>query len=457
MTQAHTTHAPARAGKLPFGVCAGWGVGSVGVSVLLNTIAIFFPALMVTVLGQSPALAGALMTGSKLYDAGADVAIGAISDRTRSRLGRRRPYLLAGGLVGAFSLLMIFVLPHPTGWWLAPFFALALVIYSTGYSLFNVPYIAMASEMVDSYHERTRLLSFRMFFISVGQIVSVAATAALISAGGGGAAGFALMGAVMAAVTLGAMSLTFAVTRQAQGLDPAPAAKIPLRVKLASIAQNRPLMLLMTAKFLQYVGVAVLVSTQLLFLLNVLKVGYGGQVILGLATNIAGAATMPLWPRIGRRLGKRNAFMLSNALLAAVYVTWLVAKPGDPMGYLVARGVLSGFLSSGMILMGVSMLTDTMAYDRQVSGLRREGIFSSFYALVEKVGFAVGPALIGIYIAAAGYIPTTGGRLISQPQSAIDALYIALGVVSPALLLAGGSVMLFYKLDETVFAAPAAD
>jgi GPH family glycoside/pentoside/hexuronide:cation symporter len=174
--------------------------------------------------------------------------------------------------------------------------------------------------------------------------------------------------------------------------------------------------------------------------------------VLGVASNVAGAVTMPLWPKIGRLLGKRNAFMLSNGLLAAVYATWLLAKPGDPMSLLVVRGVLSGFLSSGMILMGVSMLTDTMAYDRQVSGLRREGIFSSFYALVEKVGFALGPALIGGYIAAAGYVPTTGGKLIAQPASAITALYVSLGVIAPAFLLAGGAVMIFYKLDETVFA-----
>ena len=421
-----TTTEPAR-GEAKRGVgfmaAAGWGVGSIGVSTLLNTTSIYFPALMATVLGQSPALAGGLLTLSKLYDAFADITIGAVSDRTHSRFGRRRPYLLAGAVIGALSLLMLFVAPHPNGAGLAPFFMLGLVLYSTGYSLFNVPYIAMVSEMADDYHDRTRLLSFRMFFIAIGQIISLGVTAWLISAGGRGVAGYALMGVVAAALTFGVMTVSFLSTRHARRLAPAEPRPHAFREGMASILKNKPLALLIGTKFFQYISIAVLTSTQLLFLLNVLRLGYAGQINLALSNNITAALTMPLWPRIGRRFGKKPVFIASAVMLALVYASWLLAKPGEPMLLVWLRGAVSGFFSSGMILMGTSMLTDTMEYDRLKSGFRREGVFSSFYALVEKLGYALGPAITGFYLAAAGYKPTRGGALTLQSPGTIRALY----------------------------------
>src|SRR5690606_11871394 len=94
--------------RLPLALCLGFGVGTVGVSIMLNTVTAFFPAFLTTVLGKSPEIAGYLLMASKLYDAFADVVVGSMSDKTRSRWGRRRPYLLAGAFVSAISFLMIF-------------------------------------------------------------------------------------------------------------------------------------------------------------------------------------------------------------------------------------------------------------------------------------------------------------------------------------------------------------
>ena len=154
--------------RLPIGVCIGYGSGTVGVSIMLNAVTTYYPVLMTTVLGQSPQLAGLLMMLSKLYDAVMDIVIGSLSDRTRSRWGRRRPYLLAGAFVSAASFLLIFSPPDLGNRALVAYMMGALVVYSTGYALFNVPYVAMASEMTSDFHERTRLWSFRTFFVSIG-------------------------------------------------------------------------------------------------------------------------------------------------------------------------------------------------------------------------------------------------------------------------------------------------
>ena len=114
--------------RLPVGLCVGFGVGSLGIAIMLNAVTTFFPVLMTTVLGQSAALAGLLLTISKLYDAVADVVIGMASDRTKTRIGRRRPYLLVGAVVSALSMLLIFVPPELDGWALTLWMGAALVI-----------------------------------------------------------------------------------------------------------------------------------------------------------------------------------------------------------------------------------------------------------------------------------------------------------------------------------------
>ena len=153
---------------LPVRLCLGFGVGTIGVSIVLNTITVYFPALMSTVLGVPPVIAGALMTVSKLYDFFADLFIGGISDRAETRWGRRRPFLLGGALLSTLSILMIFCAPALTGWTLIAYMGAALIIYSTGYSLFNIPYLAMPGEMTDGYNERLRLISYRTAFVGVG-------------------------------------------------------------------------------------------------------------------------------------------------------------------------------------------------------------------------------------------------------------------------------------------------
>ena len=202
--------------RLPYSVCVGFGVGSLGISIMLNTVTVFFPVLMTTVLGQSAALAGILLTVSKIYDAISDIVIGVASDHTVSRMGRRRPYLLAGAFISALSFMMIFMPPSLDGGWFAVYMGTALIVYSTGYSLFAVPYVAMAGEMTDGYHERTRLLSYRTFFIAIGQLVAAGGMAAIVRIAGGGSFGYAIMGAAAASIILTTMILSFAGTAKAR-------------------------------------------------------------------------------------------------------------------------------------------------------------------------------------------------------------------------------------------------
>jgi GPH family glycoside/pentoside/hexuronide:cation symporter len=458
--------------RLSLGLCLGFGVGTVGVSIMLNTVTTYFPAFMATVLGQSPQLAGYLLMLSKLADAVIDVAIGLASDRTRSRFGRRKPYLAAGALLSTIAFVMLFSPPAALSLGasqgaLVTWMVAALVIYSTAYSLFNVPYMAMPAELTQGFHARTRLIGWRTLFVSAGQLLAMAGTAALIQRGGGGIDGYRTMGLVMALVIGGAMTATALSVPVQHGAPPrrdgalrnraGRDSKFPGAAQIAAIGRNRPFVLLLCAKAFQFLAFAAIASTGLLYLLNVLGVGYRGQIVLAITQNIVTALVMPLWVMTGRRLGKRWTYMAGVILFCGSALSWLAAGPGITTLGIVVRGAISGAGSGAILLMSVSMLGDTLAYDRLLTGEGREGLLSSTIAVIEKVSFALGVAVLGAFLYALGYVPTTGGKLVAQPESALLALKLGFAVIPTALFAINGLFLWSYGLDETTLAKARAD
>jgi GPH family glycoside/pentoside/hexuronide:cation symporter len=438
-------------------LCLTYGFGTIAISVLLNTVTTYFPALMSTVLGQSPALAGLLLTFSKLYDILVDLVVGHRIDHTRTRMRRRRRYMLIGALISAVSFFVIFSPPVEDGPMLVVAMAAVLVVYSTGYSLFAVPYIAMAPDIARSYDGRTKLMSFRTFFGAVGQMVALAGAAALIKLGDDGASGYRIMGGVLALVILVSKLAAWFGTRDVVDsmADHAPE-KLGVTQAAAQIWRNKPAVLLTTAKILQYISLAVNISTGLLFKLNVLKIGYTGQIQLSVAQNIAMGVCMPVWLAAARRFGKRNCYLAAISLYGLTMLSWMLADASITTTGLLVRGVLQGIGSGGMILMSLAMLPDVMENDRALGGTRRDGIYSSIYAIIEKAGFAIGAAVSGIYLAQAGYVATTKGQLVEQSEGAVGALYAANAVIPAALLGLSFLAMCFYRLDRAKVEAQAA-
>ena len=157
---------------------------------------------------------------------------------------------------------------------------------------------------------------------------------------------------------------------------------------------------------------------------------------------------MPAWVLIGRRTGKKWGYILAIVLYALPVLSWLFAKPGISHWGLDIRSALTGFGVGGILLMSISMLPDIMEHDFNLTGLRREGVFSSFYAIVEKVGFAIGPGIGGVYLAQAGYLATMKGHLVQQPPDAIRALYWSNSVIPAALMLISITLISGYNIDE---------
>jgi GPH family glycoside/pentoside/hexuronide:cation symporter len=455
-TPRRTAAATAPSARISTGLALGFGVGTVGISILLNTVTIYLPVMLATVLGVAPAIAGYLVMGSRLYDILVDFVVGAVSDRTRSPWGRRRPYMFAGTFIGIGAMVFLFNAPGASGPSLIATLAVAFVIYATGYSLFNVPYLAMPSEVTDDYNERTRFLSFRTAFIAVGQLISISASAWLIALFGGDRPAFNKLGYIMGAVAFVSMMICLFSTRSARRVEPDGRRGLSLFRHIHLALSNRPFVLLMLSKFLILLATATNSTAMLLYMLNVLRGGYNGALYLNLGINLALGLSMPFWVPLSRKLGKRACYMSAMVLYVLGMSSWIFAQPHEPMIGLVIRGVVTGVAAGGMGLVGLAMLPDTVEYDALRFGLRREGLFSSVFAVMEKLGFAIGPGLMGIYLTASGYVPTHHGHLTTQPPAVAAALLVGSALVPAALVLGALVVIVFYDLDEAKLKAMAA-
>ena len=154
----------------------------------------------------------------------------------------------------------------------------------------------------------------------------------------------------------------------------------------------------------------------------------------------------PLWVRIARSRGKRDSFIIATLVYGLIYMSWFFVSESEPLVLVYLRAAALGAFGGGVLLLGQSLLPDTMEWDYRCTGLRREGMLSAVYTIVEKVAFALGAALTGLLLGWSGYIQGAGGAAVTQPASAITAIYWLASFIPLGLLLISALALFFYDL-----------
>jgi GPH family glycoside/pentoside/hexuronide:cation symporter len=456
---AHDT--PAAAAHLGWMSIFAWSIGTIGPVTVLYLVSSGYLIYMTDVLGVSGAIASGLIFFVRIYDMFVDPLMGRISDRTHSRMGRRRPWMLGGAFAIAIGSLALFSVPAPLEgashtplivWSLA-----ALLIYFTGYSMFNVPYMAMPAEMTDSYHDRTRLMSMRVLFVSLSSALGAAMAPRLIKAYGGGAYSYQVTAAVIGLIGLASMLYCVVATRRARATV-ATVEQMPLMAQFAVVLSNKPFIILILAKLMLLMSMSSLTSSLWYMVQHVLHKDLDVASNISLAQTAGMLVLLPLWLWLARRFDKHHLFIIASFLSAAVLFSWMLVTPQDAAIALVLRGFLLGAFAGGSLLMGQSMLPDTMEYDYRRSGVRREGAYSGVYSLVEKAGFALGPTVVGVMLSIAGYHAAVPGQAAVELSAAsVRALYWGVSIVPAVTTLVCVVLLRFYTLTETSLHATTKD
>ena len=297
---------------------------------------------------------------------------------------------------------------------------------------FNVPYMSMPAEMVSDPYERSKLMSYRVAWISIGTFVGVALAPRMVAyarddLGWREADAFQLMSMVAGTIILVASVACFFATRNARATTRSRK-RMPLIEQARWAIGNKPFMLLLGIKYLGLFALSSTVAANIFFVRQVMQQSEAIMLWYGLAYMTGSLLALTPWVLISRRLSKPHTLALSAGLAALVNLTWFLSGPSEPIWVYTLRGMLLAASNGGMLLMGQSLLPDVMEYDYRRTGLRREGLYAGLYSFIEKLAFATAPLMLGILLGQMGFVQGLP-RSAQQPESALLAITIAIAAV----------------------------
>lgn len=415
-----------------------WSYGAPAFALALFGVPVFvhLPKFYADVAGAPLGALGTAILLTRVFDGVTDPVIGALSDRARTRWGRRRPFLVIGALPLALSVIALFA--PPSGAAAAPWFLACMTLAFLAWTVVQIPYQALGTELAGGHHGRTTLFAIRDGLWMLGTLVAAAAPAlvrAVRDATGAPpneAAVFRTLG-VAYAVLLASLPLWCAWR------VPEPAAPVARQpgLTLDGLAGvwrgNRPYRLLLLAYAVASLGGALPGTLLFFYVEQVLQAPAATDALLGLYF-VAGFAGLPVWTWASRRLGKLRAFLGATLLSVGVFLGALWLGPGDVMAF-AGITVLSGLGFGATLLLPASMLADTLDFEALRSGTRREGLLLGVWGIVMKASAAIGAGVALPLLGWWGYVSGAGSQTPEAVQ-AIRLLYCAVPCACYAVALA---------------------
>lgn len=414
----------------------GYGAGDFAFNLSFTFASLFLLYFYTDVLEIEASTAGLIIMVALVWEGITDPVIGMLVNRTRSRWGRYRPYLLLGAVPLGLSVVAMFLPLGLTGGALVAYCFVTHMIYRTIFTLVNIPYISLSAQMTTDSDKRGQLAAARMLFAIACGLLLASLTLPLAKAFGGGQKGFFLLSILYSLIATAVLFLTFAVTREAAGVGEEEHPSV--RDMLATLKVNRPFLLLFVATALGATGYTM--SGKALVYYLKYWVGSETAVTAGLVTMLGAAAlAMIPWMIAAKRTSKRAVWLAGAGLNIVAYLVILVVAPKAGV-LLWGTLVVIGIGNAAFILTFWSMLPDTVEYGEHLTGTRAEGAIFGLIAFSQKVALGIGTGLIGVLLGAIGYVA-------NRPQTA-DTLH---GIV---MLYGGGPMLLFAGSIAAIWAYP---
>lgn len=432
------TDAPA---ELPLHLMAIYALPSVTLSFLFVPLVAMLPAFYAQEVGLSLTAVGAVLLVSRSADLVLDPLIGKLSDRTRSRWGRRKPWMWAGTPILMAGAALIFM-PVDLGIPSALYLLLASFVIYLGGSVVGLSHAAWGAEVVSSYHGRSKVAGMKEAAAVLGIVLAsaVPAITGLPAMGGHGVDRFTMgvLGWMLIVIT----PLTVWISTQ---VVPEPRIVETARVnwlrELSSLYGNKPFRLLCIAFFVLSFGASIATTTLIFFITHYLRQPEViGPVLLG--SFISVLAFVPFWVWVSRRIGKHRAAGVS--LILAILINTVVAvvlQPGDGWWFVLAMAVAGGS-SAGYLTLPLGIMGDIIDYDSLKTGGARGGLYFGIWSFAQKLSPALAIGVTTFALARLGFDPAVKGS-----QSGVEAMKYVYALGSTPFFLIGAILLLVFPID----------
>lgn len=428
--------------RLPLKKKIGFGIADTGGNVFFTAMGFWALTYLTDTVYLAPALAGIAVMVAKIWDAITDPIVGYFSDHTRSRWGRRRPYLLFGAVPFGISVYVFFTKPPFIGqttlfWWAL----LVLCLVNTAMTLVNIPYSALTPELTADYNEQTSLNAYRFLFAGIGTMLGAVIVMPIVTAAPSKAAGFSMAGAVIGAVIVVTTLITFFSVREAAP----PVKQTEQRAEsffsvYGSVFKNRAYLVLLLIFTLHITAINFLQGMVVYYLKYIYRAEAFASTVMAVLL-IAALISIPLAAQCANRFGKHVSYRIGLGVIgiAAMVIFFAGHKIGT-----AALTVLFGCAGVGVgfaFATPWAMLPDAIAWRQDT--VHNEGCYYGVWTFASKLGQAVSTGLSGMILSAAGYHADT----VQSPES-IFAIRLIAGPIAAAACLCGFLLFKLYPIGK---------
>lgn len=436
---------------VPWRIRFAYSLPAFALAVVGIPIYVYIPKFYTDVVGADIALVGFILLAIRLFDAVSDPVIGTLSDRTRTRFGRRRPWIALGVLPLSAAILMLFMPPELEPGPAAAWFGVGVFSVFLAWTLITVPYESLGPEISFDHDERTTILSLRDGMLILGTVVAAASPAlvqAVLGLGDDDAAGERAMFRAVALlyvplIIVACLICAGVVRERAHNVDAVPSSN-PLR-DMRRLAGNRPFMILLASFTIAAIGSS----------LPATLIPYYVEYVIGdpdveaflLLYFVTGIVFLPMWVAIARRVGKKPAWISAAAINAAAFAGVFLLGRGDVTEYAILV-TLSGIGFGATMALPSSMQADVIDYEELRSGVRREGEIIGVWAVSKKLAAAFGIFIAFPILGYLGYEPN-----VEQTETVQTALRTLYALVPSLFNLIGLLIALAYPIDRDMHRA----
>jgi len=411
-----------------------YGFGDVGQAVVAIITGFFLPAFLLEVAGLRPALVGLIFFVSEIWDAVTDPLIGWLSDRTQTRWGRKRPWMLFGAVPFGLVYLLHWIVPDLGQTGLFWYYLVVALLLKTAFTSVSVPYSSLTAELTQDYDERTHLNQYRFSFSILGGMIAAVAHSQIIKLGSTEAAGYVISAVIAAFFIMLSTLVSFRFTYERSDRDTEGETHTGIRESLRIVLQNRPYLYVVGVYLLTWLALQFMQSNLLLYV----RYWLGAESIFFVFIIILQSTIflfLAFWAWVAKRIGKKRVYYIGVSIWILAVVLVFFVQQGQVIPVIILAFV-GGSGVSVAFLVPWSMLPDVVEYDELQTGQRREGVYYGFFVFLQNVGLAGSIALSNFILDAVGYItPTAPGVFPVQPGSTLLALRLFVSLI-PAVLLA---------------------